>query len=62
MVALDPREAPFGYSLGAGVALVFASGYGSLVEGAAGLAVRVLTKPFTDLQLQQAVEAALMKG
>jgi PAS domain S-box-containing protein len=42
-----------------GVALVFASGYGSLVAGASDLAARVLTKPFTDLQLKQAVIAAV---
>ncbi|MGJ7917132.1 PAS domain S-box protein [Massilia sp. LXY-6] len=42
-----------------GVALVFASGYGSLVAGATDLAVRVLTKPFTDLQLKEAVLAAV---
>jgi PAS domain S-box-containing protein len=42
-----------------GVALVFASGYGSLVAGASDLAVRVLTKPFTDLQLKEAVLAAV---
>jgi PAS domain S-box-containing protein len=41
------------------VALVFASGYGSLVAGASDLAVRVLTKPFTDLQLKEAVLAAV---
>jgi PAS domain S-box-containing protein len=42
-----------------GVALVFASGYGSLVAGVSDLAARVLTKPFTDLQLKQAVIAAV---
>jgi CheY-like chemotaxis protein len=42
-----------------GVALVFASGYGSLVAGASGLAARVLTKPFTDLQLKHAVLSAV---
>ena len=41
------------------VAIVFASGYGSLVTGASDLATRVLTKPFTDLQLKQAVLAAV---
>jgi CheY-like chemotaxis protein/anti-sigma regulatory factor (Ser/Thr protein kinase) len=41
------------------VALVFASGYGSLVAGASDLAARVLTKPFTDLQLKQALQAAI---
>jgi CheY-like chemotaxis protein len=41
------------------VAIVFASGYGSLVAGASDLAARVLTKPFTDLQLKQALLAAV---
>jgi CheY-like chemotaxis protein len=41
------------------VAIVFASGYGSLVAGASDLATRVLTKPFTDLQLKQALLAAV---
>jgi len=41
------------------MALVFASGYGSLVAGASDLAACVLTKPFTDLQLKQAVLAAV---
>ena len=41
------------------VALVFASGYGSLVSGASDLAARVLTKPFTDLQLKQALVDAV---
>jgi CheY-like chemotaxis protein len=43
------------------VAIVFASGYGSLVAGASDLAARVLTKPFTDLQLKQALLAAVGK-
>ncbi|MFS2129227.1 PAS domain S-box protein [Telluria sp. Tellsp131] len=42
-----------------GVAIVFASGYGSLVAGAADVTARVLTKPFTDLQLKQALLAAV---
>jgi PAS domain S-box-containing protein len=42
-----------------GVAIVFASGYGSLVSGASGVTARVLTKPFTDLQLKQALLAAV---
>jgi PAS domain S-box-containing protein len=42
-----------------GLALVFASGYGSLVSGASDLAARVLTKPFTDLQLREALQAAV---
>jgi PAS domain S-box-containing protein len=42
-----------------GVALVFASGYGSLVMGASDIAARVLTKPFTDMQLKQAVVDAV---
>jgi CheY-like chemotaxis protein len=42
-----------------GVALVFASGYGSLVAGVSDVTARVLTKPFTDLQLQQALLAAV---
>ncbi|MFL6633442.1 MAG: response regulator, partial [Massilia sp.] len=41
------------------VAIVFASGYGSLVAGAADVTARVLTKPFTDLQLKQALLAAV---
>jgi PAS domain S-box-containing protein len=41
------------------VAIVFASGYGSLVAGASDLAARVLTKPFSDLQLKNALAAAL---
>ena len=41
------------------MALVFASGYGSLVAGASNLAACVLTKPFTDLQLKQAVLVAV---
>jgi PAS domain S-box-containing protein len=40
-------------------AIVFASGYGSLFAGASDLAARVLTKPFTDLQLTQALHAAV---
>jgi PAS domain S-box-containing protein len=44
------------------VALVFASGYGSLVGAASDLAVRVLTKPFTDLQLKEALQAAVAEG
>jgi CheY-like chemotaxis protein len=40
-------------------AIVFASGYGSLFAGASDLAARVLTKPFTDLQLTQALQAAV---
>ena len=42
-----------------GVAIVFASGYGGLVAGAADVTARVLTKPFTDLQLKQALLAAV---
>jgi len=42
-----------------GVALVFASGYGSLVAGASDMAARVLTKPFTDLQLKHALLTAV---
>ncbi|CAH0307357.1 Blue-light-activated protein [Massilia sp. Bi118] len=42
-----------------GVALVFASGYGSLVAGASDMAARVLTKPFTDMQLKHALLAAV---
>ncbi|MCS0580153.1 PAS domain S-box protein [Massilia pinisoli] len=42
-----------------GVALVFASGYGSLVAGVSDVTARVLTKPFTDLQLKQALLAAV---
>ena len=42
-----------------GVAIVFASGYGSLVAGASDVTARVLTKPFTDLQLKQALLAAV---
>jgi CheY-like chemotaxis protein len=41
------------------VAIVFASGYGSLVAGASDLAARVLTKPFSDLQLKDALAVAL---
>jgi CheY-like chemotaxis protein len=41
------------------VALVFASGYGSLVAGASDVTARVLTKPFTDLQLKQALLGAI---
>jgi len=41
------------------VALVFASGYGSLVAGASDVVARVLNKPFTDLQLKQALLAAV---
>jgi PAS domain S-box-containing protein len=41
------------------VALVFASGYGSLVAGVPDVTARVLTKPFTDLQLKQALLAAV---
>jgi CheY-like chemotaxis protein len=41
------------------VALVFASGYGSLVAGVCDVTARVLTKPFTDLQLKQALLAAV---
>jgi CheY-like chemotaxis protein len=41
------------------VAIVFASGYGNLVAGMSRLAARVLTKPFTDLQLKQALLAAV---
>jgi PAS domain S-box-containing protein len=41
------------------VALVFASGYGSLVAGVSDVTARVLTKPFTDLQLKQALLAAV---
>jgi len=40
------------------LAIVFASGYGSLVSGSE-FAARVLTKPFTDLQLTQALLAAV---
>jgi PAS domain S-box-containing protein len=42
-----------------GVAIVFASGYGSLVAGATDVTARVLTKPFTDLQLKQALLGAV---
>jgi PAS domain S-box-containing protein len=42
-----------------GVALVFVSGYGSLASGASDMAARVLTKPFTDRQLKQALLAAV---
>jgi CheY-like chemotaxis protein len=42
-----------------GVAIVFASGYGSLVAGTSDVTARVLTKPFTDLQLKQALVAAV---
>lgn len=35
--------------------LVFASGYGDLIAGASDLAACVLTKPFTDQRLKQAV-------
>jgi CheY-like chemotaxis protein len=42
-----------------GVAIVFASGYGSLVAGAADVTARVLTKPFTDLQLKHALLTAV---
>jgi len=42
-----------------GVAIVFASGYGSLVAGTSDVTARVLTKPFTDLQLKQALLAAV---
>jgi signal transduction histidine kinase/DNA-binding response OmpR family regulator len=41
------------------VAIVFASGYGSLVAGTSDVTARVLTKPFTDLQLKQALLAAV---
>jgi CheY-like chemotaxis protein len=41
------------------VAIVFASGYGSLVAGTADVTARVLTKPFTDLQLKQALLGAV---
>jgi len=41
------------------VAIVFASGYGSLVAGVSDITSRVLTKPFTDLQLKQALMAAV---
>jgi CheY-like chemotaxis protein len=41
------------------VALVFASGYGSLAAGASDVAARVLTKPFTDMQLKQALLSAV---
>jgi PAS domain S-box-containing protein len=41
------------------VAIVFASGYGNLVAGVADVTARVLTKPFTDLQLKQALLAAV---
>jgi CheY-like chemotaxis protein len=41
------------------VAIVFASGYGNLVAGIADVTARVLTKPFTDLQLKQAVLGAV---
>jgi CheY-like chemotaxis protein len=41
------------------VAIVFASGYGNLVAGVADVTARVLTKPFTDLQLKQAVLGAV---
>ena len=43
------------------VAIVFASGYGSLVAGASDLAARVLTKPFTDLQLKAALADAMAR-
>jgi PAS domain S-box-containing protein len=42
-----------------GVAIVFASGYGSLVAATTDVAARVLTKPFTDLQLKQALLEAV---
>jgi CheY-like chemotaxis protein len=42
-----------------GVAIVFASGYGNLVAGVSDVTARVLTKPFTDLQLKQALLAAV---
>jgi CheY-like chemotaxis protein len=42
-----------------GVAIVFASGYGSLVAGTSDVTARVLTKPFTDLQLKQALLGAV---
>jgi CheY-like chemotaxis protein len=42
-----------------GVAIVFASGYGNLVAGVSDITARVLTKPFTDLQLKQALLAAV---
>jgi len=41
------------------VAIVFASGYGSMVAGVSDITARVLTKPFTDLQLKQALLAAV---
>jgi CheY-like chemotaxis protein len=41
------------------VAIVFASGYGNLVAGVSDVTARVLTKPFTDLQLKQALLAAV---
>jgi PAS domain S-box-containing protein len=41
------------------VAIVFASGYGNLVAGMSDITARVLTKPFTDLQLKQALTAAV---
>jgi len=41
------------------VAIVFASGYGNLVAGVSDITSRVLTKPFTDLQLKQALMAAV---
>jgi FixJ family two-component response regulator len=41
------------------VAIVFASGYGNLVAGVSDITSRVLTKPFTDLQLKQALLAAV---
>jgi CheY-like chemotaxis protein len=41
------------------VAIVFASGYGNLVAGMSDVTARVLTKPFTDLQLKQALLAAV---
>jgi PAS domain S-box-containing protein len=44
------------------VAIVFASGYGNLVAGVSDVTARVLTKPFTDLQLKQALLAAVADG
>jgi CheY-like chemotaxis protein len=41
------------------VAIVFASGYGNQVAGVSDVTARVLTKPFTDLQLKQALLAAV---
>jgi len=41
------------------VAIVFAPGYGNLVAGVSDITARVLTKPFTDLQLKQALLAAV---